>query len=34
MAKKLTKTKTAAVEQTFAFKALAASSVLLVGNFT
>ncbi|HEV8693021.1 MAG TPA: isoamylase early set domain-containing protein [Lysobacter sp.] len=34
MAKKLTKSKTAAVEQTFAFKAHAASSVLLVGDFT
>ena len=34
MARKLTKSKTAAVEQTFAFKAPAASSVILVGDFT
>ena len=34
MAKKLTKNKTAPVEQTFAFKAAAASSVLLAGDFT
>ena len=34
MAKKLTTNKSAAVEQTFALKAPAASSVLLVGDFT
>jgi len=34
MAKKLTKTTTATVDQTFAFKAPAASSVILVGDFT
>ena len=34
MAKKLTRTRPAAVEQTFAFKAPAASSVILVGDFT
>jgi len=34
MAKKLTKTNPSAVEQTFAFKAPAASSVILVGDFT
>ena len=32
MAKKLTRTNTTAVEQTFAFKAPAASSVMLVGD--
>ena len=34
MAKKLTRTNTTPVEQTFAFKAPAASSVMLVGEFT
>ena len=34
MAKKLTKSRTAGVEQMFAFKAPAASSVILVGDFT
>ncbi len=34
MAKKLTKTNPSAVEQTFAFKAPAASSVILLGDFT
>ena len=34
MARKLTKTKTAVVEQTFALKAPTASSVILVGDFT
>ncbi len=34
MARKLTETRTAQVEQTFAFKAPAASSVILVGDFT
>jgi len=34
MARKLSKTITAQVEQTFAFKAPAASSVILVGDFT